>query len=92
MSGLFVEFLRSNFSSLLARVQHHQHQFAVWYMCDLNSDVPVENRTFANLKHYQLIRLKHGTGIVHVSGTEHGRRCLPHKNGPEICQPPPPAN
>jgi len=47
-------------------------------MCDFSG--PLEKRTYSRFSPYQLIRIKHGTGIVLLAGNEHGRRCMAHKN------------
>jgi hypothetical protein len=58
-----------------------------WWLCGFGSQQP-NNSTNSHqgnhsliLDHYQLIRLRQGTGVTLVSGSSHGRRCFPTLNG-----------
>jgi hypothetical protein len=50
-----------------------------WYWCGFGrrGDPLVDHE---RLLPYKFMRLRHGTGIVSLAGTEHGRRCNPGKN------------
>ena len=52
-----------------------------WFMCEFgNPELPVDSREHKRLKVYKLIRMKQGTGITLISGTEQARRCMPAKS------------
>jgi hypothetical protein len=54
-----------------------------WWLCGFNENQGEER--FGNhsriLDHYHLMRLRRGTGVTTLAGSEHGRRCLPVVNG-----------
>ncbi|CAB9518882.1 expressed unknown protein [Seminavis robusta] len=65
---------------------HRECKKQFWYQCGFGKkELEMENR-HARLKPYKFIRLLGGTGIVSLAGSEHGRMCIPRKNG--ICRPP----
>lgn len=57
-----------------------------WYSCGFSrrSSGPEEER-HRRLAPYLFMRLKGGTEIAGIAGNEHGRRCVPKKNG--VCRP-----
>lgn len=65
---------------------NHESCGNFWYMCDFSRRKPKAERTHKRIKEYSLMRLTQGTGIVSLTGAEHGRPCLPKKNG--VCLPP----
>lgn len=65
---------------------NHESCGNFWYMCDFTRRKPKAERTHKRIKEYSLMRLTQGTGIVSLTGAEHGRPCLPKKNG--VCLPP----
>jgi hypothetical protein len=57
-----------------------------WWLCGFGSQQPNtsshshQGNHSLILDHYQLIRLRQGTGVTLVSGSSHGRRCFPTLN------------
>jgi hypothetical protein len=57
-----------------------------WWLCGFGSQQPNtsshshQGNHSLILDHYQLIRLRQGTGVTLVSGSSHGRRCFPALN------------
>lgn len=56
-----------------------------WYMCDFHPANYKREGAHERLKPYSLMRLKHGTGIVSLAASEHGRPCKPQKQS--VCLP-----
>ena len=58
-----------------------------WYMCGFEPGHESNPAAHERLRPYKLIKLKHGTQMVHLASTEHGRRCFPEKsvNG-NVCE------
>ena len=53
-----------------------------WYLCgfskrDAITNVKLYNQLFERYREFQFIRLPHGTNIVSIAGSEHGRQCRP---------------
>lgn len=59
-----------------------------WWLCGFNNEITGEEEKFGNhsriLDNYHLMRLRQGTGVTTLAGSEHGRRCIPVANG--VCQ------
>jgi hypothetical protein len=51
-----------------------------WYMCGFGKKGGDPFVDHERLLAYKFMRLRDGTGIVSLTGTEHGRRCNPGKN------------
>ena len=56
-----------------------------WYTCGFAAKLKGIKNRHERLLPYKLFRMTGGTGIVSLAATEHGRRCIPKKNG--ICRP-----
>jgi len=55
-----------------------------WYACGFHKKLINTDTRHERLKNYNLIRIKSGTGIVTIAGSEHARRCHPKKNA--VCR------
>ena len=67
-----------------------------WYVCGFNAkhhSVAEHDELNKRLLPYDFIRLREGTNIVSVAGSEHGRMCRPEKASASapglVCKPPP---
>lgn len=55
-----------------------EHCGNFWWMCGFPEQT-TKKYNHSRLVHYDFMRLRQGTGVVTLAGTEHGRRCLPKK-------------
>ena len=61
---------------------HLPHCGNFWYLCGFSkkkaiTNVTLYNELFERYRDFGFIRLSHGTNIVSIAGSEHGRQCRP---------------
>ena len=61
-----------------SHAETNEHCGNFWWTCGFPEQTP-KKYNHSRLVHYDFIRLRQGTGVVSLAGTEHGRRCLPKK-------------